>query len=113
MDLLEKGLEKASKVINETADSPNSDKENSVGSSVKQFYGNKVTETSYTPCVKTPPFRPLKDLSSRRLLNFTENRPKTSSVFDSPPSLNGRLEVPPFKIGFPNAGKSKRVKLMF
>ena len=106
MDFLEKGLKKASEVINESAESPNSDKENSVGTSVQQFYGNKTTESSYV----TPNFRfrttfPLNDLSSRRSLNFVENRPKKSSVFESPPSSDGRREVPPYKIGFPNAGK--------
>ena len=132
MDLLEKGLAKASKVIDDNADSPNSDKENSVGSSVKQFYGNKASENSekkffksYTPTpriklpnqsIKSLRFRasvPLNDLSSRRSLNFAENRPKKSSVFDSPPPSNGRRELPPYKIGFPNAGRSKNRLIIF
>ena len=134
MNHLEKGLKKASEVINESGEeSPNSDKENTIssagGSSVRQFYGNKINRTSFDTCTKSPPLLPslsrcqsdpFHDLSSTSLnigssgtvgkvKTYRRNKERpfqssTSTANISHEPFPTSAAVPSHKIGFPNAG---------
>ena len=110
MDYLDKGLDKASKIVEEKESSPNSNKENSVGSSVKQFYG-RTNRFFPTPLVtRSPRNLPFNEVSATSLnvsRDEDKERKEHPSIFDSPPPSNrkSRENIASHKIGFPNAGK--------